>query len=110
MHQRPLHYKTGLGKSEDIEEVEMPDKGLVVQRFLGRPGGLVETASQEFDQPSSEDSQTESVLRTLHRINMICLDPVDLMVVPVNFKGSDTICQALIDSGAEVNLVSSDSG
>ena len=82
------------------EEVEMPDLEPIVQRFLGR------SASQESDQPS-EVSTTESVLRTLHRVNLICLNPIDLMVVPVSLGDSEQIFSALVDSGAEVNLLSS---
>lgn len=60
--------------------------------------------------PVVTDDQSEnlSVFRTIRRIQMLSLAPAELMVVPVTFCeiGPGNFYDALVDSGAEVNLLS----
>ncbi|XP_068201625.1 uncharacterized protein [Palaemon carinicauda] len=57
---------------------------------------------------SSKEAGTEAVLKTTRRVNLVQLAPVPLMVVPVTMSEFPSgALDALIDSGAEVNLLSS---
>ena len=91
------------------ETVEMPDMALVLERLLGVPDKELEPESLPLDDLDElTNNKTESVLRTLHRVNLISLNPVDLMVIPVSFCEISDTYETLVDSGAEVNLISSD--
>ena len=102
----PLVTDTTPPQDEDAEG--MPDMEAVLQRLLDVPASPEPQIPDDLNTDTSEDDKCESVLRTLHRINLLCLEPADLMIVPVCFGDAAESFDALVDSGAEVNLISSD--
>ena len=103
---------TPLLLSEVVEpEVhEMPVMETVLEHFLGQHTVIQREPESEALDTQSELSidKTDAIMRTIHRINLTSVDPVDLMIIPVSVGETTNIYETLVDSGAEVNLVSSE--
>ena len=89
---------------------EIPDMELVVEHFLGQNAVTeIEPEFQNLDDHSELDiDKAEAIMRTIHRINLVSLDPVDLMIISVSVDDPSNSHETLVDSGAEVNLISSE--
>ena len=101
-------------------EHEIPDMAAVLQHFLNPESkqeptlsACVQTTNPDCESVHTQtgdpepDCRTESVIRTLKRINHMALESVNLMTVPVAFHANSKLYGALLDTGAEVNIISS---
>ena len=97
------------------EETEMPDMEQVLHRFLNVPVSepvLSSSPEPEITEnlPSLSGTVPEdvvdSVMPTIRHINLTELKPSALMIVHVSLGSSPQVYRSIVDSGAEVNLIS----
>ena len=99
---------------DDNDDVELPDMEPILQRLLQVhvPEPVYESVPEPEEtlvpvlSPDPElDIEVESVLQSIRRINLVELSPAELIIVPVSFGSQSQVYEALVDTGAEVNLL-----
>ena len=100
-----------------ISEIdEMPDMEQVLREKFSfsfpianaNPVDLVEILSSPAQPPvphEIESSIDNAVYDSIRRINLIELEPTDLMVIHMSFKPVSPVYEALIDTGGLINLI-----
>ena len=80
-----------------------PESARLLQDFLNVENPNM--TEPELDPEPGQEILENVLLRTIRRINLTCLKPASLMMTSVAFDSAGHHYDALIDSGADVNLI-----